>query len=79
MQKLADGHDTEAGSRRLGCSQGVSLLSMSAQLWTVRWRTGRLQGSWLLARMVPTTTRYTRLLRLLAEWIRKQTPAVVGL
>jgi len=51
---------------------------MPARRRTVRWRAGRPQVSWLLARVVPMT-RCTRWLRLLAEWIRKQTPAVVGL
>jgi hypothetical protein len=68
-----------SGLRRLGCCRGVSLLPIQAQRWTVRRRAGRLQGSWFLARLVPTTTRCIRWLRLLAGLIRKQTPAVVGL
>src|SRR6516165_10720860 len=64
--------------RGLGCGRGVSLLPMPARRGTVRWRTGRLRGSWLLARVVQATARRTRWLRPSAEWIRKQTPAAVG-
>jgi hypothetical protein len=67
-----------SGLRRLGCGRGVPPHATPARCWTVSWRAGRLRGSWLLARVVPMT-RCTRWLRLLAEWIRKQTPAVVGL
>lgn len=63
----------------LGCLRGVSVPPIPAQRWAVKWRPGRLQGSRLLARVAPKTTQCTRWLRLLAEWIRKPAPAIVGL